>query len=44
MTLGAVIGSFVKYEEWEEVPFDQVRVSLAPQRDGRFTLGLSVRF
>ena len=42
--LGALIGSHVRTERWEEVPLDQFRVSIVPQRDGRFALGLSVRF
>ncbi len=40
--IGAVIGSAFTGERWEEVPLDQLRVSFAPQRDGRFGLGLSV--
>ncbi len=31
-------------DRWQEVPLDRLRVSVAPQRDGRFGLGLSVRF
>ena len=42
--LGAVVGSNVKVDRWEEIPLDRLRVSVAPQRDGRFGLGLSVRF
>jgi hypothetical protein len=42
--LGALIGSGIKKDRWEEVPLDQLRVSVVPQRDGRFGLGLSVRF
>ncbi len=41
---GALVGTANKTERWEEVPLDQLRVSFAPQRDGRFGLGLSVRF
>ncbi len=42
---GAAIGALVgRTDRWEEVPLDQLRVSVAPQRDGRFGLGLSVRF
>ncbi len=40
---GALVGS-VKTEQWEEAPLDRLRVSFVPQRDGRFGLGLSVRF
>jgi hypothetical protein len=42
--LGAGVGSLIKSDRWEEVPLDQLRVSLGPRCDGRFGLGLSVRF
>ncbi len=45
--LGAGIGAIVgagKTDRWEEVPLDQLRVSFAPQRDGRIALGVLVRF
>ena len=42
--LGLLVGVNIKTERWEEVPLDQLRVSLAPQRDGGFALGFSVRF
>ena len=42
--LGAGVGSSVKVDRWEDVPLDRLRVSFVPQRDGRFRLGLSVRF
>ncbi len=42
--LGAIIGAMITGTRWEEVPLDRFRVSLGPQRDGRFGLGLSVRF
>ena len=42
--LGGITGYFIKTDRWEEVPLDQLRVSLAPQRDGGFALGFSVRF
>ena len=42
--IGAFIGSAFTGDRWEEVPLDQLRVSFAPQRDGRLGLGLSVRF
>jgi len=42
--LGAVIGALIKTDRWEEVPLDALRVSFVPQRDGRFGLGMSVRF
>ena len=41
---GELIGNSVKTDRWQAVPLDNVRVSLVPQRDGRFTLGMSVRF
>ena len=41
---GALIGASSKTERWEEVPLDRLRVSLGPQRDGRFGFGASVRF
>ena len=42
--IGAAIGAVQRTDRWEEVPLDRLRVSFAPQRDGRFGLGLSVRF
>ncbi len=42
--IGAVIGAIAKSDRWEEVPIDRLSVSVVPQRDGRFTLGLSVAF
>jgi hypothetical protein len=44
LVAGALIGSAIKTDRWEEVPLDRVRVSLGPQRDGRFGFGASVRF
>ena len=41
---GGIVGNFIKTDRWEKVPLERLRVSLAPQRDGRFALGLSVRF
>jgi hypothetical protein len=41
---GALFGLASSGERWEEVPLDRLRVSFAPQRDGRFALGLSVSF
>jgi hypothetical protein len=40
----ALIGRLIKTDRWQEVPLDRLRVSLGPQRDGRFGLGGSVRF
>jgi hypothetical protein len=42
--IGGVVGAFVKTDRWEEVPLDQLRVSVVPQRDNRFALALSVSF
>ncbi len=42
--VGAMVGAMITGARWEEVPLDQLRVSVGPQRDGRFGLGLSVRF
>jgi len=42
--IGAVIGALVKTDRWEQIPLDQLRVSLTPQRDGQFGIGLSVAF
>ncbi len=49
MSVGAIAGwlvgvPFFKTERWKQVPLDKLRVSFAPQRDGRFAFGLSVRF
>jgi hypothetical protein len=43
---GLVIGPIVGAVRggWQEVPLERVRVSFAPQRDGRLALGVSVRF
>ena len=42
--VGGTVGYFNKTERWEEIPLDQLRVSLNPQREGGFALGFSVRF
>jgi len=41
--VGAVVGYFITTDRWEEVPLDGLQVSIAPQRDGRFALRLSVQ-
>ena len=41
---GIVVGVADNGGEWEGVRLDPLRVSLGPQRDGRFGLGASVRF
>ena len=51
--VGGFVSHNIKTERWEEVPLEcrfcrvikqRLRVSLAPQRDGRFALGFSIRF
>ena len=44
--LGGTLGFLASFgsDVWKEVPLDRLRVSLGPQRDGRFGLGLSGRF
>ncbi len=42
--VGAIVGAMITGTRWEEVPLDQLRVSFGPQRNGRFGLGLSMRF
>ncbi len=41
---GGITGYFIKTDLWEEVPLERLRLSLAPQREGGFALGVSVRF
>ena len=41
---GGIAGNFIKTERWEEILLERLRVSLAPQGDGGFALGFSVRF
>lgn len=40
--LGVLIAS--RMDHWEQVPLDQLQVSLAPHRDGRLGIGLAVTF
>ncbi len=42
--VGALIGLEIQTDRWQEVQLHRLRVNLAPQRDGRFGLGASVRF
>ncbi len=42
--IGGVIGSVIPGDRWADVRLDRFRVSLGPQRDGRFGFGASVRF
>lgn len=44
LVVGTIAGAISKTDRWEEVPLDHLRVSVGPQRDGRFGLGLSARF
>ncbi len=44
LATGVLIGSAIETDRWQEVPLDRLRVSLGPQRDGRFGFGASVRF
>ena len=41
---GVVIGATESGGEWEGVGLDRLRMSLGPQRNGRFGFGASVRF
>jgi hypothetical protein len=41
--LGVLIGS-VRVDQWEEVPLDQLRVSIVPQRRGGLAVSVSVSF
>jgi hypothetical protein len=43
LTLG-LVAKAVGGERWEDIPLDRLRVSVAPQRDGRFAFGASIRF
>lgn len=42
--VGALIGSQVKSDLWEEVPFQPVGVSMTYRGDGRLALGTTIRF
>jgi hypothetical protein len=47
--IGAIAGwlvgmPFFKFERWRKVPLDRLRVSVAPQRDGRLALAASISF
>ncbi len=44
LVAGAFIGLAIETDRWQEVPLDRLRVSLGPQRDGRFGFGASVKF
>ena len=42
--VGLLVGNFLTVDDWVDVPLDQLRVSFAPHRDGRFALGFNVAF
>lgn len=42
--LGAVIGSRLRSERWQDVPIERLRLGLGPQVDGRFGLAFTVAF
>jgi len=42
--LGLAIGAMARTDRWEEVPLDQLRVQPVATADGRFGLGVSMRF
>ena len=42
--LGMLIGAAIPGESWEDVSPSRLGMSVVPQRDGRFGLGVSVRF
>ena len=43
LLVGAVAGALIKTDRWEEVPMDQLRLSLVPH-DGGLVLGISLAF
>jgi len=43
LVMGTVVGALIKTDRWEEVPLDQLSVSIAPQRD-RVSFGLRIAF
>jgi len=42
--LGALIGSFIKSDTWEEVPRERFRVGIAPRPNGAVALSVSLAF
>jgi len=42
--LGAVIGSRLRSERWQDVPIERLRLGLGPQVSGRFGLAFAVAF
>ena len=42
--LGAIVGGFFRSERWDDVPLQQLRVSLGPRAGRRLGLGLQVTF
>jgi hypothetical protein len=41
--VGALIGSTIKFDRWEEVPLGRLQVTVVPQRRGGFSVGLRVK-
>jgi hypothetical protein len=41
--VGVLIGSTIKVDRWEEIPLDQLRVTIAPCPGGGLSVGLRVR-
>jgi hypothetical protein len=42
--IGGVLVARKPVDRWEEVPLGRLRLSVGPQRDGRFAFGASVAF
>jgi hypothetical protein len=42
--VGLAIGSNIKTDRWEEVPLEQLHVSVTPQRNNGFAFAFSVSF
>lgn len=44
LLLGTWAGIAIRTDKWEQVPLDRLRVSVVPQRGGRFGFGVSAAF
>jgi hypothetical protein len=42
--IGGLVGGWWKADNWIKVPLDRLRMSVVPQRGGRFGLGVSIAF
>ena len=42
--LGALVGMFIKSDRWTDVPRERLRLTVVPQRHGRFAVGASLAF